>query len=107
MVLEIEDLTKVYPGGVRANDGISLHVDRGEVFGLLGPNGAGKTTLVGQILGLVRPTSGTIRIDGLDVVQHPAVARRACSYQPQSAVPIRGLNPVQATELVGRIRGLD
>ena len=43
---------------------------------------------------------------GVDVVQRPAVARQACSYQPQSSVPIRGLTPLQATELVGRIRGL-
>jgi ABC-2 type transport system ATP-binding protein len=106
-VLEIDHVTKDYPGGVRANDDVSLTVRPGEVFGLLGPNGAGKTTLVSQILGLARPTSGTIRIDGVDVVQKPPVARRACSYQPQSSVPIRGLTPVQAVELVGRIRGLD
>jgi len=107
VILQVERLAKVYPGGVRANEDISLHVDRGEVFGLLGPNGAGKTTLVSQVLGLAKPTSGTIHIDGVDVVQRPAVARRACSYQPQSSVPIRGLTPLQAIELVGRIRRLD
>jgi ABC-2 type transport system ATP-binding protein len=106
VVLDIDQVTKVYANGVRANEDISLSVGRGEVFGLLGPNGAGKTTLVSQILGLVEPTSGTIRIDGVDVVRRPAVAREACSYQPQSSVPIRGLTPVQAIELVGRIRGL-
>lgn len=107
MVLDIDHVTKVYANGVRANADISLSVGRGEVFGLLGPNGAGKTTLVSQILGLVEPTSGTIRIDGVDAVRRPATAREACSYQPQSSVPIRGLAPVQAIELVGRIRGLD
>jgi ABC-2 type transport system ATP-binding protein len=106
VILQIEHITKDYPGGVRANDDVSLSVERGMVFGLLGPNGAGKTTLVGQILGLVAPTSGTISIDGVDVVQHPSVARQACSYQPQSSVPIRGLTPLQAIELMGRIRGL-
>ncbi|MFN2590795.1 MAG: ABC transporter ATP-binding protein [Actinomycetota bacterium] len=106
VVLELDGVTKDYPGGVRANDGISLTVDRGAVFGLLGPNGAGKTTMVGQILGLIAPTAGTIRIDGVDVVRRPAVARRACSYQPQSGAPIRGLTPVQAIELTARIRGL-
>ena len=107
MVLDIDHVTKVYANGVQANRDVTLSVQRGEVFGLLGPNGAGKTTLVSQILGLVAPTSGTIRIEGIDVVRRPAVARDACSYQPQSSVPIRGLTPMQAIELVGRIRGLE
>jgi len=106
VVLEIDQVIKDYSGGVRANDDISLHVDPGEVFGLLGPNGAGKTTLVSQVLGLAKPTSGTITIDGIDVVQRPAVARRACSYQPQSGAAIRGLRPLEAIELIGRIRRL-
>src|SRR5437660_9754497 len=107
MLLEVDGVTKVYRGGLKANDDITLGIEAGEVFGLLGPNGAGKTTLIGQILGLLAPTSGTIRIDGVDVVRRPNVAREACSYQPQSSVPIDGLTPVQAIELAGRIRGGD
>src|SRR5207247_4556689 len=106
MLLEVDRVTKLYKrGGVKANDEISLEIDAGEVFGLLGPNGAGKTTLVSQILGLATPTSGTITIDGTDVVRKPSFARQSCSYQPQGAVPIDGLTPVQAIELAGRIRG--
>ena len=105
-LLEIDRVTKIYPGGVKANDDISLQVDRGEVFGLLGPNGAGKTTLVSQILGLAKPSTGAITIDGVDVVERPALARKACSYQPQSGASIRGLRPLEAIELLGRIRGL-
>jgi ABC-type multidrug transport system ATPase subunit len=59
MLCEIEHVTKAYRGVV-ANDDVSLGFREGEVFGLLGPNGAGKTTLVGQILGLIEPTSGRI-----------------------------------------------
>jgi ABC-2 type transport system ATP-binding protein len=105
MLLEIDHVTKVYKRGVKANDDISMNVAAGEVFGLLGPNGAGKTTLVSQILGLLMPTSGTIRIDGVDVVQKPSVAREWCSYQPQSSVPIERVTPIEAIELAGRIRG--
>lgn len=105
MLLEIDNLTKTYRNGVLANDGISLSVAEGEVFGLLGPNGAGKTTLVGQVLGSIVPSSGSISISGVDVVQSPASAREACSYQPQTSVPIEGVTPLQAIEMAGRIRG--
>ena len=105
MLLEIERLGKTYRGGVEANAGISLSVAAGEVFGLLGPNGAGKTTLVGQVLGSIVPTTGSITIDGVDVVRRPSFARRACSYQPQTSVPIEGLRPLEAIEIAGRIRG--
>jgi ABC-2 type transport system ATP-binding protein len=103
VLCEIERLTKAYRGVV-ANDDVTLGFREGEVFGLLGPNGAGKTTLVGQILGLVEPTSGRIMIDGVDVIRRPEVARRSCSYQPQTSVPIDGLTPIQAIELAGMIR---
>ena len=104
-VLEVEGVTKKYRRGPLANDGISLAIEAGEVFGLLGPNGAGKTTLISQILGLVQPTAGSIAIDDVDVVRTPAVARQACSYQPQSSVAIDNVTPRQAIELAGRIRG--
>jgi len=104
-LLEVRDLTKQYRGGVLANDGLSLDVRAGEVFGLLGPNGAGKTTLVSQVLGLLRPTSGQILLDGVDVAQRPDVARSACSYQPQGSAPLEGMTPVEAVELTGRLRG--
>ncbi|HWL65366.1 MAG TPA: ABC transporter ATP-binding protein [Actinomycetota bacterium] len=105
-LLEVESVTKVYPRGIVANDDVSLHIDAGEIYGLLGPNGAGKTTLVSQILGLIEPTSGSISIAGTDVTKKPKVARKACSYQPQTTASPEGLTPLQAVEIVGRIRGL-
>jgi len=105
MLLQIENLTKVYRTGTRANDNVSLSVGEGEVFGLLGHNGAGKTTLVNQVVGLLRPTSGVIRIDGRDMVADPGLARRLCSFQAQAQVPIDGLTPRQAIDLLGQLRG--
>jgi len=106
MLLEIKDVCKVYRRGkVKANDNINLSVAAGEVFGLLGPNGAGKTTLVNQIIGLTKPTSGTIHISGVDVVANPGYARQVCSFQAQTQAPITGLTPLHAIELTGRIRG--
>lgn len=107
-VLEVEALEKTYPGRhkTKANDGISLSVNAGEVVGLLGHNGAGKTTLVNQIVGILKPDAGTITVSGQDVVTRPQVARRLVSVQAQANVPITGLTPRKAIELVGRIRGL-
>ncbi|NIM94106.1 MAG: ATP-binding cassette domain-containing protein [Anaerolineales bacterium] len=103
-LLEAENVVKEYRGGIRANDNVSLTVQSGEVFGLLGPNGAGKTTLVQQVNGLLTPTSGRITINGVDVVADPGFARKVSSFQPQTQVPIDGLTPRQAIELVGRLR---
>ena len=100
-----EAVTKVYANGIRANDEISLHVGPGEVCGLLGPNGAGKTTLVKQVIGLLKPTSGRITLDGHDLVADPAAARQLCSYLPQAQVPIDSFRAREAIVLCGRVRG--
>src|SRR5579862_9023178 len=65
-VLSVAKLTKRYHDTL-AVDGISFHVARNEIVGLLGPNGAGKTTTINMILGVLEPTSGVIRIQGLDL----------------------------------------
>jgi ABC-2 type transport system ATP-binding protein len=106
-MLHIEQLTKVYRRGARANDGIDLDVGAGQVTGLLGHNGAGKTTLLSQIVGLLRPTSGRITLLGRDPVAAPAWARTVCSFQPQAQAPLTGVSTRQAIEIVGRLRGGD
>ena len=74
-ILDIRGLTKSYSGGLKALDSVDLQVRKGEIFALLGPNGAGKTTLIGAVCGMVRPTSGTIHIDGHDVSDQRANQR--------------------------------
>jgi len=105
MLLEVENLVKEYKKGFKANNGINLSIERGEVFGLLGPNGAGKSTLVEQIVGLLTPTSGKIVLNGNDISKNPGYARKVASFQPQSDVPIEGLTVRQAIDLIGKIRG--
>ena len=106
-ILKIDNLCKSYGKGVLVNDHVSLSLNRGEIFGLLGPNGAGKTTLVSQIIGIAKPDSGRIEINGVDTVSHPGYAREVCSFQAQTQVPINGLTARQAIELVGSVRGGD
>lgn len=85
MIVEIEALQKVFEGKQRvvAVDGINLNVREGELFGLLGPNGAGKTTTISICTTRALPTSGRVRIAGVDVVSAPAVARRSIGVVPQ------------------------
>jgi ABC-2 type transport system ATP-binding protein len=90
-MIEVDALTKVYPGGVEAVKGISFRVEPGEVFGLLGPNGAGKSTTVGMLTTTVAPTHGTARLAGYDVVAEPLAARAMSSVVFQEAVVDRSL----------------
>jgi ABC-2 type transport system ATP-binding protein len=77
----LKDLTKRY-GKFTAVDGISLDVPRGELFGLLGPNGAGKTTTMRMIAGILRPTSGSVHVDDVDLLRHPLQAKARIGFIP-------------------------
>ncbi len=80
----VESLVKAYPPDIRAVDAIDFSVESGEIFGLLGPNGAGKTTTIKMIIGLIKPTSGSLRLFGVDVTKSPQAARRLLGYVPQN-----------------------
>ncbi|MDQ3916191.1 MAG: ABC transporter ATP-binding protein [Actinomycetota bacterium] len=107
---EVRNLCKVYSDPrVVANDGISWSVRPGEAFGLLGPNGAGKTTLVRQLVGLLRPTSGEVRLFG-ELVRYgrrpePRLGRTV-AYLPQGATALGELKVVEAISYTGMLRGL-
>src|SRR3954470_18208709 len=89
-IISIEDLRKTYQVKrnrqtvqVKAVDGISFEVSRGEFFGLLGPNGAGKTTTIGILTTRVRPTGGVARIEDIDVAVDPVSVKRRIGVVPQ------------------------
>jgi ABC-2 type transport system ATP-binding protein len=85
LIVKIEGLQKIYDGKQRvvAVDGIDLCVREGELYGLLGPNGAGKTTTISICTTRALPTSGRVRIAGIDVVAAPAIARKGIGVVPQ------------------------
>jgi ABC-2 type transport system ATP-binding protein len=82
-VIRVSDLKKYY-GDVKAVDGVSFEVGKGEVFGMLGPNGAGKTTTIEVLEGLRPPDTGTVEVLGLDVCKHPQSIKERIGVQLQS-----------------------
>jgi len=105
-VIRTEDLTKVYPGGVKAVDQLNLTVYRGEIFGLLGPNGAGKTTTAGMLTTRVVPTEGRAYVGGVDVWAHPAKAKSLLGVVPQSNTLDRSLSVFDNLYFHGRFFGM-
>jgi len=83
--IEVQDLVKIYEGGIKALRGVSFNVIPGEIFGVIGPNGAGKTTLMRIIATLLKPTSGTVKVLGHDVVHEAEEVRKIISYLPEEA----------------------
>ena len=81
--LTIKDLSKTYDTGLTALKSVDLDIQRGEILALLGPNGAGKTTLISIICGLVKPTTGTVTVEGNDIVQNYRQARQLIGLVPQ------------------------
>ena len=106
-VCVVEGLCKTYGAtGVVANRDLNLRVSPGEVLGLFGPNGAGKTTLVRQIMGLLRPTSGSISILGHDVVRNPGAAPVYAAYHAQRQVMLASYRATEALAQSGVLRGM-
>jgi len=105
-MLSIQNLVKVYPGAVTALQGINLEVNQG-MFGLLGPNGAGKTTLMRIIAGLLEPTSGTVRLNGVDIVERPAEVWKQLGYLPQEFGMYPHLSGERMLDHLLRLKGVE
>jgi ABC-2 type transport system ATP-binding protein len=99
--ISITDLTKTYANGQHALKGVSLEIRPGEIFALLGPNGAGKTTLISIVCGIVRPTSGTVLVDGHDIRKDFRAARERIGLVPQE-LAIEAFETVRAAAAFSR-----
>lgn len=82
-ILSVKNLSKTYKSGFQALKGINLDIDKGEIFALLGPNGAGKTTMISIICGIVNPSSGSVTVDGHDIITDYRAARSMIGLVPQ------------------------
>ena len=104
-MLTISQLVKTYPSGVRALKGVSLELPPG-VFGLLGPNGSGKTTLMKIVATLLEPDSGTIQMNGSDLLTHKTHTRRMLGYLPQDFGLYPTLTARQMLDYFAKLKGI-
>ncbi len=99
--ISISNLTKTYANGQHALKGVSLEIRPGEIFALLGPNGAGKTTLISIVCGIVRPSSGTVLVEGHDIRRDYRAARERIGLVPQE-LAIEAFETVRAAAAFSR-----
>ncbi len=100
-----EHISKYY-GSIRALDGVSLELRRGEIVGLLGPNGSGKTTLIKPFMGFMKPDAGHVSVLGADPYEDPSVRARV-GYVPEELALYESLTPKEFFDLLARIRRMN
>ena len=105
-MIETRELTRLFDDTV-AVDRLTMRVDRGEILGFLGPNGAGKSTTVKMLTGMIRPTSGSATIAGLDIVTRALDVKRRIGYVPESGAMYESLTAAEHLELIGCLYHLD
>lgn len=105
-LIETSQLTKQF-GSNKALSELNLRIMPGEIYGLLGPNGAGKTTTIKTVLGLLEPTSGSIRVAGFDPVKNPLEVKARIGYVAENPIVYDSLSPRDFLEFVASIRKID
>jgi ABC-2 type transport system ATP-binding protein len=106
MAVTVEHLRRVY-GTFTAVEDLSFAVSSGEIVGLIGPNGAGKTTTLRSLAGILRPTSGTVRIDGHDLLSDPLEAKRRLAFMPDEPHLFEYLTVEEHLRLIARLYAVD
>ncbi len=105
VLIEVKNLVKQY-GTHLALDDLSFNVEDNEIFGFLGPNGAGKSTTMNIITGYLAPTSGTVSIDGHDIVEDPIGAKRLIGYLPELPPLYMDMTPREYLKFVAEAKGV-
>ncbi|QIK70134.1 ABC transporter ATP-binding protein [Erysipelothrix sp. HDW6C] len=106
-MISIKNVTKVYSGGHKAVDDLTLTIEPGEIVGFIGPNGAGKTTTIKMLTGILAPTSGAIDINGFDIQKDPLGAKRQFGYVSDDPNAFLKLKGIEYLNFVADIYGVD
>ncbi len=104
-IIKLDRLEKKYNEKTVVS-GITLSIEKGELFGLLGPNGAGKSTTISMLAGLIKPTSGKIYVNGMDIAKHPMEGKKRIGLVPQEIALYPALSAVDNLRFWGRMYGL-
>jgi ABC-2 type transport system ATP-binding protein len=102
-MIEIRNLSKSY-GSTKAVNDVSLSIGKGELFGLLGPNGSGKTTMIKMLTGQIKPTTGFLKVHGVDVLENPIKVRELIGVIPEQETPPSFLTAEEYLHFVAKIR---
>lgn len=105
-MIEVQGITKSF-GTTLALDDVSFRIDKGEILGFLGPNGAGKSTTMKIITTFLAPDAGTVKVDGIDVLEQPLAVRGRIGYLPENVPLYPDMNVEEYLSFVGQARGLD
>jgi ABC-2 type transport system ATP-binding protein len=105
-MIETDHLSRSYGNTLAVSD-LTLKVERGEILGFLGPNGAGKSTTVKMLTGLLRPTAGSARVAGFDIVEQPLDVKRRIGYVPESGAMYESLSASEYLELIACLHHLE
>ena len=105
-IIETQELTKRY-GRQTAVGNLTFQVEEGEIFGFLGPNGAGKTTTLLMLLGLTRPTEGSVKVCGLDPVREAREVKQSVGYLPENVGFYGDLDAVQSLQYIADLNGME
>jgi ABC-2 type transport system ATP-binding protein len=103
--LQANALSKSF-GRIKAVNNIELRMDKGEILGLLGPNGSGKSTTMKMILGILKPDSGSIIVEGLNVQQDPVAVKRIAGYVPETPQLYEFLTGVEYLDFIAEMYGI-
>ncbi|NCU27884.1 ABC transporter ATP-binding protein, partial [Candidatus Nomurabacteria bacterium] len=104
-MIEITDLTKYY-GPNLAVDNITFTVEKGEILGFLGPNGAGKSTTMNILTGYLSATSGSVKINGHDILEEPQLAKRSIGYLPENPPLYLDMTAMEFLQFVADLKGV-
>lgn len=105
-MIDVKNLSKFY-GNTKAVDDVSFSVGRGELFGLLGPNGSGKTTMIKMLTGQIKPTSGSLRVHEVDVLEDPIRVRELVGVIPEQETPPSFLTAEEYLHFVAKVRKME